>query len=110
MYPPYSTRFIAAAGVTNPVEYIVPAGQVAVVRHADFYWGGGLDQASVFVTGSQRQTFAFHLFNPTDASSGSWEGHQVLYPGEILVAYADQPIDVTISGYLLVQNPPPFPP
>lgn len=99
--PVYSTRFLEVRGLTTTLPYVVPAGVVAVVRDVDAFRTGILG-ATVIFHGAVGQAIWGKDYPPgsTDAYS-SWRGRQVFLPGETFDVQASNPVDVTVSGYLL---------
>jgi hypothetical protein len=99
--PAYSTRFLAVFGQSGNFNYVVPSGQVAVVRCAD-----------VVITSTSSGNFALMILNiaafwyiPANTWSAEsyahWEGRQVLGAGETLQVQLPSASHFACSGYLL---------
>jgi hypothetical protein len=98
----YSYRFLQGVGVSTGISMAVPAGYRGVVRCADVYSPGTLSGFQWYLEGAAGQTFwSYHETNPV-GDSRQWTGRQVLFAGETLSFRSDSPVDVTVSGYLLV--------
>lgn len=96
----YSVRFVALRN-TSGGGVVVPAGNVAIVRDIDAFFGGGIGGGALNVTGPAGQTFAWFPFTGLESSVFQWRGRQVFNPGETIGWTADHGVDLTISGYLL---------
>jgi hypothetical protein len=101
----FSTQFISQQGVTNTgVEYLVPAGFIAVVRDVILYTNTGISNTHCEVKNATSN--ALMVRHDAHTGNADWfhdELRQVLNSGEVLRAFTDgQQWDVTISGYLLV--------
>lgn len=103
--PVYSTRFIHSHGLTGTVQYMVPAGVVAVVRDVDAYIGTPAGLNNLYLHGALGQTIWWTSATIGESQYSSWRGRQVYQEGEIVEVEADVGLldayDVTVSGYLL---------
>lgn len=97
----YSTSFIQERGLNGTFNYTVPAGFVAVVRDADVFWGGGVALPDFRMRGQAGQTIWFYEFVLGHGESIEWRGRQVMDPLGVLSVVTGDPMDVTVSGYLL---------
>jgi hypothetical protein len=68
-----------------------------VVRHADFIAGAGNLEAFLFI--DPAKGYLYHAAVPAEQTA-SWDGRQVVYPGEVLKIQIIQPSGtVLVSGY-----------
>ena len=104
----YTTRFVAAAGLTSSLIFSVPTGFVAVVTHADVYQGSALTSHSLFLK-SFSANWAFGAWvneGGGNAFTGFWNGRCAFNPGEQFGFESDGSAwDVQATGYLLTLNP-----
>lgn len=97
----YSTSLLQQQGMFPSASYGVPAGFRVVVVDIELYWNGPSLDTSVFFTGDAGQTFFFDLFTVTSGQRwGSFTGRVVLSSG-FTVTSDNDPVDVTVSGYVL---------
>lgn len=99
--PVYSTSVLQVQGLTSSATYTVPAGQLLVVRDIEHYWNGPSASNHTFWEGDAGQTWFFIENTITSGQRwGTWTGRVVLREQLVVRTDAD-PVDVTISGYLL---------
>lgn len=99
--PVYSTSFIQRKGLSSSVVYLVPAGFRAVVVDVEHYWNGPSLVNDTFFHGDAGQTWLY--IGNTIASGirwGTFTGRVVLET-QLEVVTGSDPVDVTVSGYLL---------
>jgi hypothetical protein len=86
-------------------DYLVPAGQLAIIRSIDMWQGTPLAAPRAFVGIAQGTAFVTitALFGPPVVDQEvHWSGRQVAYPGDIIRAtQTSMSPDVIVSGYLL---------
>jgi hypothetical protein len=98
----YSVTFVDAPGLAGTAFYVIPAGQIIIVRDIDVYYVTGLAGADCQVQFQGGAVFSFASFGPGDPPSvKSWRGRQVsgALPG--LQVTTSGALDVRISGYVL---------
>lgn len=99
----YSKNLLSLQGLdgawTSPA---VEVGLVVVLRDVDIYWNG-LGEAGFYLIGEAGQTIWWTGWGVADAGTAKqWRGRQVIEAGQTWGVHTDQPIDVTVSGYVLV--------
>jgi hypothetical protein len=101
----YSTRFLAVQGASENYDYVVPDGQLAIIRSIDMWMGTPVAAPRAYVGITQGTAFVtiLALFGPPIVDVNlHWSGRQVAYPGDkISFVYDSLSPDVTVSGYLL---------
>lgn len=105
---PYSTRFIGVSGLTSSVDFVVPAGFVAVVKEITVFAGNYYPGNRCYV---HQLPDGWEFFGqdsssvPGDSTYGQWSGAVVLEAGETIEAVGGLPgfiaWDVYVGGYLL---------
>ena len=98
----YTTRFVREQGTVSGESASPPSGTIWVVRDITVYFGGSLDEISVYVTVLGGGTFFFVDYTPPQPGYSHWDGRQVIYPDENIQWHADQPVDLYITGYELI--------
>jgi hypothetical protein len=107
-FPVYSTAFIVEQGLTGSIAFEVPAGYIAVVRSIDCYANVTFDVVDLHVYREVQQAcFCYMHWVVVDQNSKHWDGRQVVYSEDSIVAnnIGAHPVDVSISGYLLSTTP-----
>lgn len=97
----YSKQLLAQSGVTALVTVQVPAGKIWILRDVDVYVNAGLAGSRFTLEGSASQAIYTHVTSPNTTESAQWRGRQVLGPLQTFAVKADDPTDVTVSGYEL---------
>lgn len=105
---PFSVRFIDRVGLTSTASYTVPPGYRAVVRDLDVYQGITVSTNKVTFQGRLTQTIWEQHGGGDNDTYGSWRGRQVFYAGETFAIVSNDGFewDVTLSGYLLIDDAP----
>jgi hypothetical protein len=103
----YSHSFFSAAGVTGSPTFSVPNGYVGIVRDVDVFWGSQLVPPSGRVLGAAGQAFAIWQGAIAAPNIMSWRGrHVAVGPCDLTVSVDVGDADVSVSGYLLVNDGP----
>lgn len=100
VYSSLLARLVGLAGDSAP--FIVPAGEVWVVRQISWAPHVGLVNVEVSMTGQGAVTMwrsSTDLLNPTD---GLVEGRWVIEPGDFFQLHATFAVDFYVSGYRLL--------
>lgn len=101
----YSHRFLEELGLNGTRTITVDAGYTAVIRDIRVYASnGGLSPIVWYLQGTLGQSLDWFSVDPAETGIHFWTGRQVFYSGESIAAVTTGAMDVTISGYLLV-NP-----
>lgn len=97
----YSSSLLQVKGLYPSGLYAVPGGSRVVVRDIELYWNGPSVDNTVLFEGDDGQTFFAVVFTVTSGSRwATWSGRVVLDLNLIVTADND-PVDVTVSGYVL---------
>lgn len=108
MQPPYSTTFISKAGFSGTASFPVPIGYRAIASCLDVY-GNVLGLSNVFFHNPDGGTIWWETWNPGDRKSVGWRGHHVWLQGQTITIECDiaplDSVDLTLSGYLLLEAP-----
>ena len=97
----YSHRFFAGKGVASQIDEHVPAGVLWIVRDVDVYCNAPLGGARFTFMGELGQAIWTAVWAPNTTSAQQWRGRQVFETGTLFSVKADEPTDVTVSGYVL---------
>jgi hypothetical protein len=97
----YSVSLVQKQGLTGAEVVPEDPANVYVVRQVSVYWNNFSASAAFRLIGELSQTVLFNQFTITDGNPWwDWEGRHV-FEGEFAVASSGDPMDVTVSGYLL---------
>jgi hypothetical protein len=99
--PLYSSQLLALQGLNGTVVYSPPAGYVVVIRDLDLYVGASSTPGFFQLIGSSLQVIDYYQQPDLLAHTHQWRGRQCIEPGQNFRVLASQPMDVTVSGYLL---------
>lgn len=97
----YSTSLLQVSGLLSPVDFLVPAGFRCVVVDVEHYWNGPSVVNQTFFRGDNGQTWFFIENTVTSGQRwGTFTG-RVVIDTSFQVEATNDPVDVTVSGYLL---------
>jgi hypothetical protein len=100
----YSTRFLLSADLSSAISYVVPDGNVAVLKCVS--GAGGSDGGEflvVLVEGAIVILVPLEEAAGESYTSGTWTGMVVCNPGEIVELAGTGDSQGQVSGYLLTQ-------
>jgi hypothetical protein len=107
-WPVYSVRFFAVEGLTDPYIITIPDGYVGIVRCLTMFWNGDV-AGDVYLVGANAETVVYFGATLADGPPRyfTWEGRYVVWAGDTIEVYGSaDPVDVTVSGYLIAGAPP----
>jgi hypothetical protein len=97
----YSVLIYGAAGVSALVDLAPPAGFKWVIRDIQAYCNAGLSGSRFTFEGADGQAAVSFVWPPNTTEGFQWSGRIVVESGQTVHLHADDPTDVTISGYAL---------
>lgn len=98
----YSTQFFAVLGGTSSYTFVVPTGQVAIVRDLDGYINNVLGGSFVLQNAAGGRIYGNLQIPGSSAVVMQWTGRQVYSAGQSIVCVlGGDPVDFALSGYLL---------
>lgn len=100
----YSTQFLVIKQYAGQVDYVVPPGMVAIVRQFTVCTRNqAYANASLTIEPSDTVAVVLSVLVPGDPPRvfADWQGRVVLTSGQAMRLTSDNPLDMTLSGYLL---------
>jgi hypothetical protein len=102
---PYSAPLATLRGFSGSQQFQAPAGYTFVLRDLDAY-NPVSSSGTYYLLGSIGQVMDAWAYGGAGEGVHQWRGRQVIpAPGHFTVV-SSQPIDVTVSGYVLFGIPP----